>query len=442
MPALKGNKKASKGRKEAHRPSLFLLGVDHTNTPLSLREECAFSAADAAKVARYLTDSGRFEEAVVLSTCNRTEVYVVPSEEQPTAQYLRSFMSEIRKTEIFLDSSHARRRDGISAAEHLFRVAAGLESQMIGESEILGQVRSALRRASQAGTVKKVLKTLFESALKVGKRVRANTDLGIGHASFGSAALEIAERSLGSLASRTVLLIGTGKMGSSVARSIAGRGVGRIYIASHSVERAHKLAGLCSGVVLGYEELPTKLSEVDCLISSTNSSASVLSASHFDTAALSARRAPLVCIDLGVPRNIDPAVSSLPKTCLYDIEDLDEVVDDALRSRREEIPKAEAIVSRHLDLFGQWYERLGSVPAEKLLWERFEAARREIVGKVESELDDRERERLEAVTSRLIKKLLYLPLDYLRRHNADSAVRQAQEEALYKLFDLGELEGE
>jgi glutamyl-tRNA reductase len=368
--------------------SLALVGVSHHVAPVELRERVAFDAAQAAALARELG------EAVCLSTCNRTELYVAGADASAAAAALE------QRAGRSLDGVAYRLQDE-AAALHLFRVAAGLDSLVPGEGEILGQVRAAYE-AAEPGPV---LDHVFRQALAVGKRVRSETAIGESPASVSSAAAALAAQVFGDLDGRRVLLIGAGRIGELAAANLASRGAVIAYVANRTVETAAALARRFGGEAVALDEVPARLGAVDVVVSSTSSPEPVVLAADVPAR----RRRPLFLIDIAVPRDLDPAIQELDGCFLYDIDDLEAVVAETLAGRRTEAERAEQLVAEELDRFRSWEASLDVVPAIASLRARAEEIRTAELAKVRGRLSEDERRTVESVTSQILNKLLHLP---------------------------------
>ncbi len=375
-------------------PELSLIGVSHHSAPLEVRERVAFEPDEAAELAREL--AGDEGEAVCLSTCNRTELYVAgPGAERRAAELLAS------------DAAGAlyRRRDD-EAARHLFRVAAGLDSRVRGETEILGQVRAAYA----LGAPGPLLDRLFREALRVGRKVRVQSPVGENAASAAAAAAVLAERVLGDLTDREVLVVGAGEIGSRAAARIAARGATIAAVANRGEERRSRLAGRYGARALSLAELPEALGTADVVVSATGSNGLVIGRDEVESALASRERRPLLLIDLAVPRDVDPDVGSLPYAFLYDVDDLGETIGGG--APEEAAIRAEEIVAEEAERFRAWQASRGVVPAIAALRGRAEEIRARELARAERRLGSLtadQRRAVEALTGQIVNKLLHDP---------------------------------
>jgi glutamyl-tRNA reductase len=383
---------------------LVLVGTSHHHAPVELRERVAFDADTAGEVA------GRLGEAVVLSTCNRTEIYVATDD--PDA-------AEAQAVAVLAAAEPAlyRLRDR-AAALHLFRVAAGLDSLVPGEGEILGQVRTA----AESGTPGLLLDRLFRQALHAGRRVRAQTAIGESPASVSSAAAALAAQVFGELDGCRILMIGAGEVGEQAAKSLRARGAEILLTANSKTDRG---------------ELAAQLANADVVVSSTDAPGYVLDA---ETVERNRRGRQLLLIDLAVPRDLDPAIHGLDDCFLYDIDDLQAIVSETLAGRRSEAERAETIVAAEAEKFHEWHASLDVVPAIASLRARAEQIREAELKKAEGvlgRLGESERSAVESLTAQIVNKLLHLPTVRMKQAAA-AADGVLYAEAVRHLFGLGE----
>ena len=400
---------------------LVLAGVSHHRSPVEERERVALEREAAARVAAELAAGGA--EAVCLSTCNRTEVYVAHPED-----------AEQRALRPFEDAGlagSAYRLHDEAAALHLFRVAAGLDSMVPGEGEILGQVRVA----HELGTTGPFLDRLFRQALHAGRKVRVQTAIAESPSSVSAAAAALAQQVFGDLDGRRIVLVGAGKASDLAARNLLSRGAEIALVANRSQERAAELVERFGAEWLPLEQLGRALERADVVVSSTSAPGVVLR--REDVPARHGR--PLLLVDLAVPRDLDPAIHELDDCYLYDIDDLEAVVAETLAGRRQEAERAERIVAEEAERWREWQASLDVVPAIASLRAHAEEIRRAELDRVAGRLSERERSAVESVTSRVVDKLLHLPTVRMKQAavTADGVVYA---DAVRHLFGLGEEE--
>jgi glutamyl-tRNA reductase len=377
--------------------SVVLVGISHHQAPVELRERAALDPERAGELARTL--AGERGEAVCLSTCNRTELYLA---DEYGDEAERKAEAALLALEEQLGPSLYRLRDE-AAALHLFRVAAGLDSMVPGEGEILGQVRAA----HDVGATGPVLDRLFRDALHAGKKARTETAIGESPASVSSAAAALAEQVFGDLNGRRVLVIGAGEAGELAIKSLRARGAVIGYVANRTGERAEALTRRYGGDALSLEEVAANLEHVDVVLSSTASSDWALTRTDVERTLPARRGRPLFLIDLAVPRDLDPAIHELDGCYLYDIDDLEAVVAETLAGRRREAERAETIVAGEAERFREWQASLDVVPAIASLRARAEEIREAELER--AKLSGAERRAAESVTAAVLNKLLHLP---------------------------------
>jgi glutamyl-tRNA reductase len=409
---------------------LVLVGISHHHAPVELRERVALDREHSAALAEQLSAGGR--EAVCLSTCNRTELYVAAADVDDAE---RAAVAALAELEPDVEPALYRLRDH-AAALHLFRVAAGLDSLVPGEGEILGQVRAA----HDAGTTGVLLDRVFRQALHAGRKVRAQTALGEAPASVSSAAAALAEQVFGDLAGCSIVLVGAGKISEQAARSLLSRRAKIAFVANRTFDHAADLAARFGAEPLPLDRLEEQLASADVVVSSTSAPGFVLDAATVERALHARRGRQLVLIDLAVPRDLDPAIHELEGCYLYDIDDLQAIVNETLAGRRGETERAEAIVAAESEKFHEWQASLEVVPAIASLRARAEEIREAELRKAEGllgRLDESQRSAVEAITSQIVNKLLHLPTVRMKQAAA-AADGVIYADAVRHLFGLGE----
>lgn len=397
---------------------IVLVGLNHRTAPVEVRERVSFNAEQARRAAGELRSRGLLEESLVLSTCNRSEVYGVPPESShESAPGLFSFLSEFHSVRPdILNGSFYHHYDR-EAVRHLFRVAAGLDSMLLGEAEILGQVREAYRFAHEQGATGPVLNRLFQGALEIGKRVRTETELGTRPMSVAAAGVKLAERIFGKLTERTALVLGAGTISEQVVTTLADRGIGHLLVMNRSREKAESLAQQFGGKVMDWGNWETALLKPDVLIASISSEEPVMTRKVLESAMASRNNRALFVMDLGLPRNVEASASGLYNLYVYNLDDLTEIVEQNRHARETEIPRAEAIIDEQVVKFLSWQ---ASVELGGLVEALRSRLRQERAAFVSSRLTDGspfgavERERLEMLMDELLEKLLLAPAERLR----------------------------
>ncbi len=408
---------------------LLALGISHKTAPVALRERLAFTESQAAEFAETITQSPEVAEAVVISTCNRTEIYTVVGEAggalvKAEANVLGALArrADIRPTELAGAIYSPRNCD---AARQLYRVTAGLESMIVGEAEIQGQVKRAYEAAMRAGVTGPLTNRLFAAALTTGKRVRSETGIGSSRVSVPSVAVDLAQDVLGDLRERHVVILGAGETSELTAQALAGQGVGTIFVANRHADRALHLAQRFGGSVVGLDGLPDQLVEADIVVCSTSSPHPIVGAEEL--ALVMAERAgrgeraserePLLLIDIAVPRDIDSRCGDIDGVTLYDIDDLQAVVQRNLGARAAIVPQAEEIVEDEIRRFARWLGQLETLPTVTALREHgneiVERVLAENAGRWES-ASERDLARVDAIARAVLNRLLHEPTIRLR----------------------------
>jgi glutamyl-tRNA reductase len=416
---------------------LLALGVSHKTAPVALRERLAFSEREAVEFATEATATEQVREAVVISTCNRTEVYLVvgePVQAESDVLGLLAGRARIRPTELAEAMYSPRNCD---AARHLYRVTAGLESMIVGEAEIQGQVRRAHEAAMQAGCTGPLTNRLFAAALTTGKRVRSETAIGASRVSVPSIAVDLALELLGELRRRHVVVIGAGETSELTARALSEQGAGTIFVANRHADRALSLAKRFGGSVVGLDKLPDQLQIADIVLSSTSSPHAIVGRDELELVMAARDGRPLLLIDIAVPRDIDPACSELDGVTLYDIDDLQASVSRNLSTRAEELPSALEIVEEEIRRFARWLGQLDALPTVSALREHgdgiVEQVLAENAGRWES-ASAGDLARVEAIARAVMGRLLHEPTIRLRSLGSDRG--HASLELVRELFGL------
>jgi glutamyl-tRNA reductase len=421
---------------------LLALGISHKTAPVALRERLAFTEREASEFARQLIASAEVREAVVISTCNRTEVYLVVGDSVQAEGDVLGLLARragIRPTELAEAIYSPRNCD---AARQLYRVTAGLESMIVGEAEIQGQVRRAHEAAMRAGCTGALSNRLFAAALTTGKRVRTETGIGASRVSVPSVAVDLALSVLGGLEERHVVILGAGETSELTARALADQGAGTIFVANRHADRALSLAQRFGGSVVGLDGLPDQLLQADIVVSSTSSPHPIVGREELELVMRQRRERspparPLLLIDIAVPRDIDAGCGELEGVSLYDIDDLQAVVARNLDTRASEVPRAQEIVEEEIHRFARWLGQLDVLPTVSALREHgntlVEQVLAENAGRWES-ASPRDLARVEAIARALMSRLLHEPTIRLRSLSQERG--HASLELVRELFAL------
>ena len=397
---------------------IVLVGLNHRSAPVEVRERVSFTAERAKRAAGELRARGLLEESLVLSTCNRSEVYGVPPESsRECAPGLVSFLTEFHSVRPDVLNGAFYHHYDREAVRHLFRVAAGLDSMLLGEAEILGQVREAYRFAHEQGATGPVLNRLFQGALEIGKRVRAETDLGTRPMSVAAAGVKLAERIFGKMTERSALVLGAGVISEQVLVTLRDRGIAQLVVMNRSREKAESLAQQFGGKVVEWGKWNEALLKPDVVIASVASDEPVLTLSVLDEAMAARHNRALFVMDLGVPRNVEASASGLYNIYVYNVDDLSEIVEQNRHARETEIPRAEAIIEEQVIKFLSWQASVELGGLVEALRSRLRQERAAFINErlaAGDHLAAPERERLEALMDELLEKLLLAPAQRLR----------------------------
>jgi len=419
--------------------ALFVTGMNHRTAPVGVREQLAVEEDKLREILAEILAGGAVDEALIISTCNRIEVYgvaAVPGEARATAfRYLcRHRGVDPASIESFL-YMHLDR----DAVGHAFRVAASLDSMMIGEPQILGQVKDAFALAQTCEAVGPALHTLFTQAFAVAKKVRTETDVGRYAVSVSFAAVELAKKIFDGLSGRTVLLVGAGKMSELAARHLVEHGAFPIYVANRTWSRAQEMARALAGTAVPFDELTTVLAAADIVITSTAAPEPVIRRDMVAGVLPGRRGRPLFFIDIAVPRNVEESVETLDDVYCYDVDDLKQVVDANLRERRREAQRAEGLVEREVGKFVTRLADADVIPTIVSLRERLESIRLGEVKKTMTRLADASpetRDAIEALSAAIVNKILHAPITKLRESSRAGHGR-SWTELVHELFGLG-----
>lgn len=413
---------------------LLLVGVNHRTATLEEREALALREEEAQALLAGLTGRGQVSEALVLATCNRTEFYAVADAVDAADEHIRQAVRDVRQRDLLAPGPQRYVLAGAAAVEHLFRVACGLDSMVLGDVQILGQVKEAYARARQAGAAGVVLDRLFETALRAGKRARRETAIGAGTVSMASAAIELAEL-YGTLRGRRVLVIGAGETARLAARHVAHRNPASLVIANRDTGRAAALAESLGGRAAGLDGLAGALAEADVVVSATRAPMTLVPAAMVRQVMERRADRPLLMIDLAVPRDIEPEARHVPGVTLHAIDSIQAVVGEGRGQRAAQVPSVERIIEDECGRFDAWWRGLEATPVVVALRDHFERVRLEELERVRH-LPPAERARADRLTRTLINRLLHVPTLRLKSDAAsDEGHRRLA--AAQELFALG-----
>jgi glutamyl-tRNA reductase len=413
---------------------LFNFGINHRTAPVELREQTAFAPDTLITALADITEAGGAREATILSTCNRTEIYC--SHEQVNENSLIKWFCDYHRMTKDEIEPYLYKHPGDEAVRHAFRVASGLDSMVLGEPQILGQMKEAFATAHKTGVTGKLLNQLFQHTFSVAKQVRTDTQIGASAVSVAYAAVKLAQQIFSDLSQKTVLLIGAGETIELTAQHLSQQQPGHIIVSNRTIERAQKLAELIGGEAITLAELPTRLYEADIVIASTASQLPILGKGAVEQALKKRRHRPIFMVDLAVPRDIEAEVGELNDVFLYTVDDLQSVVEDNIQSRLEAAGEAEKIIDLQVGQFVSWLKSLDAVPMIRALRENADVLRQRELEKAHRLLASGENPEIviEALARSLTNKITHNPTSALKQAGleADKAVIEAAK----RLFNL------
>lgn len=418
--------------------NIVVVGLSHKTAPVEIREKVTFPADKMPAFLSDLTNRKGVSEGVILSTCNRVEVIAITSHIQEGIEELKSFIAESNGISRDILDNHLYSHTSEEGIKHAFRVASSLDSMVVGEPQILGQMKDAYQNALEHNVTGIILNKLFRKAFSVAKRVRTETSIASSAVSISYAAVELAKKIFGDLSEKRVLLIGAGEMCELAAKHFVNSGIKEILVTNRTHSRAEKLAAEVGGKALLFENIDLDLDEVDIILSSTGSPVHIISAAQVKKALKKRRNSPMFFIDIAVPRDIDPEINNLDNAYLYDIDNLQGVVESNIKERAKEATAAEEIIGTEIGQFHKWLRTLDITPTIISLREKLEGIRRQEVDKLLGnleELSDKQKKVIESATNAMINKVLHLPISNLKKM-ADTAEGDLHIDSARKLFDL------
>lgn len=416
-------------------PSLLLVGTDFRCSPLELREKVSFNKEETEEVLVHLLARSEVAEAYLLSTCNRTELYLQPRDEEEAYQAALGMVFLRRVPELERPGRLYVKRNG-DAARHLLGVASGLESMVLGEPEILGQVKQAAGMAEAVGAAGPVFRRLLRSAATAGARSRQETEISAGAVSLGYATVELARNIFSGLEDCRVLLLGAGEIARSVARPLVERGARELRVANRSFERARQFQEEFPGAqILSFEERLAAARTADLVIASTGADEPILTRRHIQEAMSHRPTKPLLVVDLGVPRNVEAAASKVENVFLHTIDSLDNLIQRNLKRRKEELPRVEEIIDQEISHFRAWFRSLEAEPLIARLQKQAEKIRRQELAEALARFPTETHEDLERLTRSLVRKILHHPSNRLRARDGEDLSRLDLVRELFHLDD-------
>ena len=423
---------------------LLVIGINHKTAPVEIRERMAFSGEELGRSLRKVLEHPEFTEDMILSTCNRVEVYATTRDPERGIVALKNFLAEYHGVSLGEFEKSLYVHLGSDAVRHIFRVASSLDSMVVGEPQILGQIKEAHSLAVSHNTLGIVLNKLLHKAFHVAKKVRTETKIGNSAVSISYAAVELAKKIFGTLEGKAVMLLGAGEMAELAAKHLVAVGAQRVIVVSRTYRRAVDLAMTFDGEVIEFDGFRESLKEMDIVISSTGAPHYILGFEDVVGVIKARKNKPMFFIDIAVPRDIDPGVNEIENVYLYDIDDLQAVVDTNRERREREAMKAEEIVEEEVLKFYHWYTSLDLVPTIVSLKEKFEKIRRREMSKYVSSfvrITEKERKSLDALTSAIVKKILHDPITFMKSPDLNTDTSEYVN-AVRKLFRLDAEGGE
>jgi glutamyl-tRNA reductase len=418
--------------------SFVVVGLNHRTVPLPMLERVTVPPTRLPKALKDLAGREHLVEVALLSTCNRTEVYAWCTKFHPSVGDVSEFLAESSGMPVSELADHLYSYYDEAAVAHLFGVAAGVDSMILGEGEILGQVREAIKAAEEEGTAGQSLSRVFRHAIEVGKRSRAETGIGRGAVSISSAAVALAAERLGGLAGRRVLVLGAGEMGQGMARSLAGSGAAEVLVSGRRQERAAELAARVGGRATPLERLPEAITVADLVLTSTGAAEAVIDRHDLESAMTRRLGRPLLIVDIAVPRDVDPGAADVPGVTLCDMDDLKAFAEHSMDRRRREVARVRRIIAGELERFRQEHSAREVAPVVAALRARAEEVRQGELERFRSRLeglDPAAAEVVDALTRGIVAKLLHDPTVRVK-DAAGSGRGQVYVDALSALFDL------
>jgi glutamyl-tRNA reductase len=419
---------------------LVVVGLNHNTAPIEIRECLAFPENKMEEALSRVHAIPSVKENMIVSTCNRVEVYAAARQTEKAILDIKHFLSQYHGLPLKEFEKNLYSHIGEEAVKHVFRVASSLDSMVVGEPQILGQMKSAYQMATESKVSGLVIHRLLHRAFHVAKRVRTETKIGNSAVSVSSVAVELAHKIFGTLEKKTVLLIGAGEMCELAARHLVTGGVGKVLVTNRTYERAVALAQEFNGEALPFDEIIQGLKKVDIVISATDSRQPLIGHDQVAKVIKERKQKPIFFIDIADPRDIEPSVGDIENVYLYNIDDLKKVADENIQDRGKEAQKAETVVEEEVVKFTNWYRSLEVTPTITALRKRFEEIRKKELEKTFSlhpNLSEKEKRSLEALTQAIINKILHPPMTLLKQAN-EEAMADLYLDALRTLFDLSE----
>ena len=393
--------------------NLLAVSINHHTAPVELREALHLSKDEMVQYIGALRE-GLLDEGLIISTCNRTEIYGIPKDPKTTYVQLENFLMT-QKPGIKISTDHFQKFFSCSAVNHLFKVAAGIDSLLIGDNQILGQTKESFQLSEENRFANFLMKRVFDSAIRVGKRAKTETEISDGAITVSYAAVQLIEKIFSNLNKKSALVIGLGETGEIAAKHLKDKGIGRLTLTNRTYEKAEKLAEALRAGIVPFAQFKDTLHEYDIVISATSAPDIIVTKEDVKAAMKKRSHAATVLMDIAIPRDIDPAARDIDNVFYHDIDSLNIIVEQNMKKRKDEIPKVQNIIMEELVSFFSWFNSLEIAPTIKTIRDYFEDIRAEEVGKQINRFSEEDREKLEIVTKRIINKILHHPTMELRK---------------------------
>jgi glutamyl-tRNA reductase len=424
--------------------NLVIIGLNHKSAPVEIREKLSFPAQSIGEPLKSLTNHYGMNEGVILSTCNRVEVVAITPDMEQGEWQVKRFLSDYHNIPLEKLDEHLYSYFGEEAVKHIFRVAAGLDSMVMGEPQILGQVKDSYSHAIEHDTAGIIINKLYHKVFQVAKRIRTETRIGESAVSISFAAVELARKIFGELAGKAVMLVGAGEMAELAAKHLLSNGMREILVANRTYEKAVELVKGFGGSAIAFDEFPRYLKSVDIVIASTGATNFIISPDQITEALRERKSRPMFFIDISVPRNIDPQVNDIEHAYVYDVDDLQGVVEANMNERAGEAELAEEIIEEEIEKFYRWIRSLDVVPTIITLRQYCDNIRKTELGKALGAMRDltkKEEKALDAMTSAIVNKIIHNAIVHLKK-DANKIEGDRYVDTIRKLFDLDSLNTE
>ncbi|MFF2480569.1 glutamyl-tRNA reductase [Paenibacillus sp. NPDC058071] len=419
---------------------IIVVGLNYRTAPVEVRERFAVAEKELTEAIKQFKQTSSIMECVIVATCNRTELYAVVDRHHLCGHYIRSFMEQWFKLPRQQFTNHLYMYEDTKAIEHLFRVTSGLDSMVIGETQILGQVKDAFAVAQQEKTTGTLFNMLFKQAVTMAKRAHSDTTIGESAVSVSYAAVELGKRIFGQFNKKSVMVVGAGETGELTAKHLYANGADRVIVVNRTYERAAQLASKFNGTAYSIEEAADRLHEVDIVISSTGAEGYVLDRQAVAAAMKRRKSKPLFMIDIAVPRDLDPSIAAIDNVFLYDIDDLEGIVESNLEHRRQEAAKIEPMIQEEIRSFEQWYKTLGVVPLIRALQSKAADIHQETMASMHNKLPDLDEHELKVIsklTKSIVNQMMQDPILRIKEMAGEKRADDAMD-MFVKLFALEE----